>query len=450
MVVGNDLLATMIDPKVGGVYFLSIDDIIKRKGYSTYKEMIHDDQVKVCLEFKKTLVVGRTFELSPGNDTADAEKQAKFLMEVFDRIDIEEVLHNALCAFEFGFALAEQVFERDTWDTKNGGDGKQYVFLKKLQHRDPRDLVLKMDYHGNFVGAKQWGVAGVPKNIVELTPEKLWLFTHDRRFGNLYGNSDLRSAYRSWFAKKFVIQFWNVYLERFGAPMTMMGYPLGASEQLKTNLKSILSNLASKTEILVPNDVEIKLIEATRGGNAGYLDAVNFHNNSIARAILMPALLGADGDANRQTASTSQSFLQLRLLFKVADTVSQKLSASLMDQVIKPLLDINFENPIYPTWVWQDYGQYEAAQIADEIRQLHMAGVIDLDQTDVNYIRSIIGLAIRDEQLKPDKVIRPTATPLSGAGAPKPPTPGQGNDTAGKGGATKVPGDDSTGDASSS
>lgn len=435
MVVGNDLLATMIDPKVGGVYFLSIDEIVARKGWATYKEMIHDDQVKICLEFKKILVAGRTWELKPGDDSADGQKQAKFVEEVFKRIDVDETFHNALTAFEFGYSLAEQVFARDVWDTKIGGDGKQYVFLKKLQHRDPRDLVLKMDYHGNFVGAKQWGVAGVPKGVVELTPEKLWLFTHDRRFGNLYGNSDLRAAYRSWFAKKFVIQFWNVFLERFGAPMTKMTYPLGASEDLKAKLKLILSNLASKTEILVPEGVQINLVEATRGGQASYADAIGYHNNSIARAILMAGLLGADGDANRQTASTSQSFIQLRVLFKMADQVSQKLAQSLMDQVIKPLLDINFENPIYPEFIWQDYGQFEGMQVADEIRQLFTSGMLDPDQRDVNYVRSILGLPIRDENDDPDQVNRPAALPPGGGGASAPPAPEDGNTRAVKPGA---------------
>jgi phage gp29-like protein len=439
LVVGNDLLATMIDPKQGGVYFLTIDEIVARKGWATYKEMLHDDQVKACLEFKKILVVGRAFELKPADDSSAAALQAKFVEEVFSRLNIEEVLHNALTAFEFGYSLAEQVFERDIWDARNDGDGKQYVFLKKLQHRDPRDLVLKMDYHGNYVGMKQWGVAGVPKGVVELAPEKTWLFTHDKRFGNLYGQSDLRAAYRSWWAKKFVIQFWNVYLERFGAPMTKMTYPLGASDQLKTNLKTILSNLSSKTEILVPEGVNVNLVEATRGGNAGYEQALSFHNNSIARAMLMVALLGADGDANRQTASTSQSFLHVRILFKVADQISQKLSASLMEQVIRPLLDLNFETPAYPDFIWQDYGQFEGMAVADEIRQLHAAGIIEMDQRDVNYVRSILGLPLRDELDDPDEVIRPQPLPPPGGGAGQPPAPEDGNTRADKGGGKGKP-----------
>lgn len=432
MVVGNDLLASMVQPGAGGVYFLSIDEIIKRRGWATYNEMIHDDQVKATLAFKKTLVSGRTYDLKPASEDADAVKQAKFAQEIMCRLNMKEVWRNALTAFEFGYSVAEKVYTRDVWDE----DGQQYVFIEKISHRDPRDIQLKMDQHGNFMGARQQSQG----KYIDVTPDKLWLHTHDKRFGNLYGNSDLRAGYRSWFAKKFIIQFWNVFLERFGAPMTTMKYPQGASEELKLKLKGILSNLASKTEILIPEGVEIALIEATRGGNAGYAEALSYHNNSIARAILMVALLGVDGDSTRSSNGDSQSFLHLRILFKLADELSQELARGFMDQVIKPLLDINFEKPQYPTFIWQDYGQFEGMKVADEIRQLHTAGIIDMDQDDVNYVRSILGLPLRGEDDKPDEVIRPDhPLPPPGGGAAQPPAAPQGNDRAGKGGATGTP-----------
>src|SRR6185369_11238403 len=101
---------------------------------------------------------------------------------------------------------------------------------------------------------------------------------------------------RAWWAKKFIINFWSVYLERMGAPMTVMKYPMGASEELKLTLKQILQGLAAKTEVLVPEGVEIELIEAQRAGSPTYEKALEFHNNSIARALLMVSLLGMGGE----------------------------------------------------------------------------------------------------------------------------------------------------------
>ncbi len=65
----------------------------------------------------------------------------------------------------------------------------------------------------------------------------------------------------------------------------------------------------------------------------------------------------------------------------------------------------------------------------------------------MNYVRSVLGLPLRDEDEKPDEVIRPAALPLTGQGAAQPPAPGQGNTNADKGGSAET---DSTGSTKNS
>jgi phage gp29-like protein len=365
-----------------------------------------------------------------------AKEIAAFVEWCLEKIDLDFVFTETLSALEFGYSLAELVWTRDNYE------GKQVVCLEKIAHRDPEQLYLEMDSHGNFTGVTQLSLG---QNI-QLTPEKLFLFTHNKRFGNLYGDSDLRGAYRSYWAKKFIINFWNVFLERMGSPMTLIKYPTGADQTLKDTLKKILTNLGSKTEVLVPEGVQVDLIEAKRSGNADYNSSLTFHNNSIARAILMATLFGTGGEDGSTRGSDSQSFLQLRILFKMADQISRQLAKELTCQVIKQLVALNYGEDaaanLMPEFVWQDYGQFEGMKIADEIRQLHAAGIIDMDQTDVNYVRSVLGLPLRDEDDKPDEVIRPAALPLTGQGAAQPPAANQGNTRADKGGSAES---DSTG-----
>lgn len=437
MVVSNGLMASMTRPGSGGVYFLPVDEIIRRQGWKTYKEMLHDDQVKAVLAFKKILIIGRDYELAPSDEGDPKSVEiANFVTWCLNKISFDKVLRECVSCLEFGYSLGELVWTRDIWNTK------QVVCLDKIAHRDPQELYLSIDDHGNYQGVKQLSYG---KEIV-LKPEKTWLFSYNSKFGNIYGDSDLRAAYRSWWAKKFIINFWNVYMERLGQPMMMMKYPNGSSDELKGVLMGILKNLASKTEILVPEGITAELIEATRGGVGGYNDALNFHNNSIARAMLMVAILGAGGEADKTRGSDSQSFIHLRLIFKMADEVSREIAASFLKQVVSQLIAFNYgeENidKYMPRFVWQDYGQYQATLIADEIRQLHAAGVVDMDQVDVNYIRSLLGMKLREEKDKPDEVIRPAALPPPGSGAPPPPAE-QGNTRADKGGSAK--GDSTTG-----
>lgn len=502
MVVSNGLMASMTRPAGGGVYFLPVDEIIRRKGWSVYKDMLFDEQVKACLAFKRILIHGRTWELKPaftlpeppkfvpkpvppappaapaakklaaaptdakpnpfdkqppdgmerakmpdGSEYAppspedqakhdQAKKIASFCEWNMRNIDFDNVIEETLSALEFGYSMGELVWTRDKYE------GEQVVCLGKIAHRDPQELYLSIDAHGNYIGVKQLSMG----QDINLTPEKTFLYSHNKRFGNIYGESDLRSCYRSWWAKKFIINFWNVYLERMGSPMMMMKYPTGASDNLKNVLKQILSNLGSKTEVLVPEGVEVDLVEAKRSGNADYAASVQFHNTAIARALLMVSLFGTGGEDNGTRGSDSQSFLQLRILFKMADSIAQNIAREFTKQVLKQMVAFNFGDDaaanLMPTFVWQDYGQFEGMKIADEIRQLHAAGIIEMDQTDVNYARSVLGLPIRGENDKQDDVIRPAPTPPPGGGAVQPPAAPQGNTRADKGGSAES---DSTG-----
>jgi phage gp29-like protein len=399
----------------GAVMILPADEIISRSGgYRIYKDMLADDQVKVCLSFKKVLVAGRRWDIKPADDSEQAQKIAKFVeWNLGQKLNLQQIFREALSAFEFGWSVGEVVWEVDKYD------GELALAVKAIKHRDPQWVEIDTDAHGNPLTWRQMEYG----RLIELQKNKVWHFAHEPKFGSPHGTSDLRAAYRAWWAKKFIVNFWNVYLERMGTPTTVVKYPVGASEELKTTLKSLLTGLSAKSEIMIPQGVEIDLIEAQRAGNPTYEKALQFHNNSIARAILMIGLLGAGGEEVSRGAD-SQSRLQLRTLFKMADDIAQSLIFSFTEQVIKPLVDFNFEHEnLYPRFIWQDYGEFEGIEVADTIRQLFAAGMIDPDQEDINYVRSILGLPLRTEDDEPDEIIPPMALPPPANGTPPPPAP---------------------------
>ena len=108
-----------------------------------------------------------------------------------------------------------------------------------------------------------------------------------------------------------------------------MTYPPGATSQLKTTLKNIMSNLSSKTDILVPEGVAIELIEAARGGTVTYDKALTYFDIRIATGILIPALLGMGTEASR--SSDSQSRLHLRTLMKVVQYLGFELAMEIQE-----------------------------------------------------------------------------------------------------------------------
>lgn len=424
-VVGGEIAQSFLPARNGGLYVQSPDKLLRTKGFTVYRDMRADDQVKLTMSFKKILVHGRSWEINAASESERDKDIAKFVEWNLKRINVKHIIKEALTCLDFGFSVGEIVWEVGDYD------GSRALLLKNIKHRDPERFEAQITKHGDILRWEQQEGAGIGSHPILINPEKIWHYAHQAEFGNPYGVSDLRAAYKSWWAKRFIHNFWNVFLERLGSPMTTMSYPQGASDELKETLKGILKGLSTKTEILIPEGVEIKLIEAMRtSGQATFHDALTYHNNAIARAILMVAMFGAGGDDISRGAD-SQSRLHLRVLFKMADDLSKELMESFSKQVLKQLVDFNFPNvEKYPEFVWQDYGEFEGIEVADTIRLLHAAGIVDMDQSDVNYARSILGLPLRGEDDEEDEVVRPQPLPPPADPNKPPPAASQGNDRA--------------------
>lgn len=429
---GRDMIMGL-DPtkKQNSFRFLNVDEIIRQKGgFKEYKAMKKDDAVKAALSFKKILVYGRAYDLDPASDDEKDKDVAEFVAWNFKRAKLKRIVKEMLTALEYGFSVGEILWEYTTYK------GKPCWALKGVKFRDPETIEFQLDMHGNIASVCQYDWQMGYKEI-EIPEDKVLHFAHQGELGNVYGESDLRSVYKNWWAKKFLVNFWNVYLERLGSPTLLMKYPKGASAVLQSTLRTILSDLGNRAELLVPDGVSVDVLEATRAGQATYNEALVYHDGAIAKGILVPALLGF-GDKQTRGAD-SQSQLQLKTLFKVTDEIGQECSEIIQDKIVRQLVDFNYDVEDYPALIWQSYGEYEATEIADVIRLLHNAGVLDMDQEDVNFVRSIIGLPVRERADDEDEVLRPLPAPQgTGANPPTNPAAGgakQGNETGKTGGA---------------
>ena len=440
VMAGNQLLSwpgpfSIVRKGAGQFELANPDELLLRQGYKTYREMQADDTVKACLAFKKVLVHGRDWDVEPvgGKEAGEeAKKQAGFVFDALQELNWNRVMRETLTALDFGFSAGEIV-----WEVKEYKEEGLRVMLRDVKFRDPEFLRIDVDRGGNITAFRQ--VSGYQAEDIVLDPAKVIHYAYGSAFSNHYGVSDLRAAYRAWWSKKFITQFWNVFLERFGSPLTMMKYPTGASAELKSSLQAILASLSTRSDVLLPEGVQVELIEATRGGTANYGEALNYCDVGISRAILVPALLGMGVDVKR--GSDSQSRLHLRVLMKVANDIATDLEDIYTAKLVKPLVDMNFPNVTdYPRFVFRDYGEYEAIEIVDSMINMFNAGILDADQNDVNYMRSVLGAPLREEGDE-DEVMRAPPPPVgtspnnpnaSGAGAAK------NNNRATKGPAQKV------------
>lgn len=450
VVTGGRLTMAPFNERRGIFEWINDDEVIRTKGFAAYDQMQHDDTIKAALAMKSALVSGRKYEMAPAGDGEQDKEVAQFVQDQLEKIQFNRVLRETCTSFRWGYAVAEVVWELSEWK------GQQVIGIKKVAFRDPKRLWMHTDAQGNMKRVRQWPDF-LPGSLapqtgrfmgtspIDLPMDRLFHYAHQSEFRNPYGTSDLRSIYKNWWAKKFIVQFWNVFLERLGSPLMTVKYPQGADNTLKETIKKILNGLSAKTEVMVPEGVVFELVEATRAGNGDYSGALNYHDTAIAKGILVPALLGFQS-GNPARGSDSQSRLHLRTLFKITGTIGDEMASAFKEQVIKKLVDFNFDVKEYPEFNWNDYGEFESFELTDAIRLLHAAGILDMDGADVNYARGLLGLPIRDED-NADKVVRPPEPPPPASANAPPPKAEQGN-VRGQGGQRRTGSGGSTGAAS--
>ena len=312
------------------------DSLIGRKGFQMYDQMRIDDQVKACLTLKKFATLAPNFEIIPAsNDDQDVEV-ADFVTYCFEKMQgsMMDYLLEIMTALDFGYSITEINYKQFETGPHAGKIG-----LKNLKTKAPYYYKFAVDEYSNLL---EKGIV-YDKGGKELyyPINKFLIFSYQKEFGNHYGTSDLRPAYRGYWSKDVLIKMWNIYLERFANP-TVVGKYKSNDATGRTNLRNILDNLTSKTSITHRMDeFDIQFLESTRASTNDFNTALNFYNKCIARSILIPDRLMAEGD----TGAYAQAKIHFDVFLWVIEKLRQDIEENVMnEQLLKRLVAYNFSN----------------------------------------------------------------------------------------------------------
>ncbi|GAH50701.1 unnamed protein product, partial [marine sediment metagenome] len=104
-----------------------------------------------------------------------------------------------ISAIAYGFSVTEIVFEenRGKWlvRTSNG--------LKTL---NPEYIKFFSDPFGNLMKIEE----NIGGSSVDLPLDRMLIWSHNRKFGNWYGESLLNACYKNWFIKDAMLKFANI------------------------------------------------------------------------------------------------------------------------------------------------------------------------------------------------------------------------------------------------
>lgn len=179
------------------------------------------------------------FRNEPGDgwdiEVADENEQVRDLVRAVIKRIIHRLIREALTALFYGFYAGEKVWERASADALGleGMSGDLFIY-SKVKGSHPRTVtLLRDDVTDQFDGYEQ----STGALNVRVPPEKSFVYSFRKKFGNLYGEPLAKKLFTPWWNLEFTWRALMRYLERHGTPVAVCYAPQG--ENLKDSSGTI-------------------------------------------------------------------------------------------------------------------------------------------------------------------------------------------------------------------
>jgi len=363
------------------------DALLARKGYAIYGKMLLDEQIKAVVRFKRDAITSRDHLFTCDHELLSADEQQKRITifnKTIEKMEapFTDALNGIMSAMYNGFSMTEKVLQPINID------GTTWMGVKRLKLRPCDTFFFHVDEYGNVEKLTQQ----YEGNEQELDLTRFIHFVQNPDHDEHYGRSELRECYRAYFSKDMIIKFQNIHLERFAAGFVWAaprdGKTLSQNSVEFTTLKNVLNNLKATSSVILPSGYELN-IEHPATTDA-FERAISQHDKSIAKALLVPNLMGISEQGG--TGSYSQSQTQLEAFLWTLDADATRLEAALNQQLFKELGDLNFGDGMYPQFKFKPVSDTRKLEIVKIWQQLVTAGAVQATDADEAYLRDALEL----------------------------------------------------------
>lgn len=373
------------------------DDLVGRKGLRIYQQMRLDEQVKAVVNFKRDAITARGWSFKYEDTSSLSEEERARRCYVFEQIlcrmrgSFVDAINLVAMGRDYGLSLTEKIYSDVTIDKQT------YVGISEFRGRDPSSFEFYTDDFGTLTRVVQQ----VPFRRVDVDMSRVIHYVHSPEFDPYYGRSDLREAYRAWYAKDTLVKLWLMYLEKMAGGFVVAKRTEESTIQYGTaeytSLQDVLRNLHATAGIIPPKGVEIEVHwPATTDA---YEKALVFFDLAIAKALLVPNLLGISHTG--QTGAYSQSQTQLEAFFWTLNADASRLEACLNEQLFRDLGDQNFGDGEYPMFCFKPASVEHIKWMVEQWTKLLSGGAVIATEEDEAHIRKLLEMPKRDEESTP-------------------------------------------------
>ena len=294
------------------------------RGLWLYDELERDPQVGCELGKRKSALVGREWQVQPGDDTPAAQDVADLVTRQLQDIRFNQAVRKALGALLRGLSILEVV-----WLPRD----KELV-VSQLLDRDPR----RFSWADTDTGEPELRLL-TRVNPMDGDPTPARKFIVHRHGGNYEDPWGLGLGNRLFwpvYFKRQGVGFWLSALEKFAQPTILGKYPNGTPDDEQDKLMAALQAIASEAGVTVPDGMSVELLEAKRSGTfdsyeslAAYMDA------DISKVILGGTLTTQPGANGNRSLGEVQDGVRLEITKADADDLSDTLNSTLIPWIVE-------------------------------------------------------------------------------------------------------------------
>jgi hypothetical protein len=319
----------------------------------TYDLMKEDPTVSAGLAFIKLPIFALPWRIE-----CDDERIRLFVENAMKRV-WRKLVRSLLTAVEYGYSSHEKVFEMRNMKveskTPNGSvkkhfDGRALIY-KKFKSHYPDSIRVKIDKNDNFNGIVQLQTGG---KEIPLKKFKCFFFTHEEEFGNVFGKSRLKPAYKYWYWKEILYNFMLMYYERRGSPPVIAHAPPGKGKDASGNRIDNLQTALDMGSSLLSSSVVALPYEQAKNGNDNqwgvdyllddkrgemFIAAIEHLDSAILRALWIPERAILQG----KTGSYSMASVHADLFLMAELGLVNDVEDAIDEQVIPLLVQANFK-----------------------------------------------------------------------------------------------------------
>lgn len=325
-----------------------------------YEKMREDPVLAAALAMIKLPIMALPWRIEC--DDVDVSETVAYILKPIWK----SLIQSTLTGVDFGFSAHEKVWERrniTVTSYRASGEGKKErkkthysgdaAVLKQVKPMYPSSVSFKYD-DDVFEGIEQEAAAGASEGA-EIEARKCFLFTHNGEFGNLFGKSRLKPAYKLWYWKELMYQFTLQYYERRGSPPIIVTAPPGTTEDPSTSV--VKDNLAIALDLgssFINNSVGAIPYEESKVGKenmwkveyllddrrgAMFIEAIDHLDAKCFLALWVPESLGkGEGGSFAQTSVIVDLFLtsEKALVSEIENTVNHQLIPQIISYNFPP------------------------------------------------------------------------------------------------------------------